>query len=184
MSGHEELAAKVIATALSRGLHLTTAESCTAGALAVLLADAPDAGKVFEAGFVTYSKAIKTRVLAVPQELIIRETAVSANVAIEMARGALIAAEADIAIAVTGVAGPKPDEDGNKVGLTHVACVAHDGTVREACYLFHDANADRKDSRDAIRAHQIEAALSLMLATLSDTSSGRNTGERTAQVSR
>lgn len=184
MSGNEKTAAKVIATALSRGLHLTTAESCTAGALAVLLADAPDAGKVFEAGFVTYSKSSKTRVLGVPQELISRETAVSANVAIEMARGALIAADADVAIAVTGVSGPAPDEDGNEVGLTHVAWVAHDGTMREARYLFHADNVDPEDTRDEIRARQIEVALSLMLATLSDTSAGRNTGGRTAQLSR
>ena len=152
----------MIAAALARGLRLVTAESCTAGALATLLADAPDAGKVFVGGFGTYSTASKEGILGVSEDLIGRETAVSAKVATDMARGALRSTSAGLAVAVTGVAGPAPDEDGNEVGLTYIACARSEGTIRTERHVFCET------SREQIRARQLEAALKLMLKVLGE----------------
>ena len=110
---------------------LATVESCTAGALAVLLADAPEAGKHFQGGFVVYTKENKTAALGVPAALIAAQSAVSSDVAKAMASGALDRCPADISVAITGVAGPEPDEDGNPVGLVYVAA-AEKGRRRQS----------------------------------------------------
>jgi PncC family amidohydrolase len=106
---------------------VATVESCTAGALACLLADAEGAGDVFHGGFVVYTKAAKSAGVGVPPELIEKHTAVSREVAVAMARGALERLPADVVVAVTGVAGPDPDEDGNPVGLVHIAAASRKG---------------------------------------------------------
>jgi PncC family amidohydrolase len=80
-------------------------------------------------GFVVYSKAKKVSAVGVPEELISEHTAVSAPVVKAMAEGALRRSPADMAIAITGVAGPELDEDGNPVGLTYLAAARSDGRV-------------------------------------------------------
>jgi PncC family amidohydrolase len=96
--------------------------------VSTLLSDIPGAGDVLEGGFVSYAKTFKERVLCVDPETLAAETAVSSVVATEMAHGALRASPcADIAIAITGVCGPKPDEDGNPPGLAFVAIVDRTG---------------------------------------------------------
>lgn len=124
----EHLAADVIATAKSCGVTLVTAESCTAGAIANALSRAPGAGDRLHGGFVTYTKEMKTRVLGVDAALLQQKTAVCAEIAEAMALGALQRSPADVAVAVTGVAGPEPDEDGNPVGLVFV-CAATTGAA-------------------------------------------------------
>jgi nicotinamide-nucleotide amidase len=114
---HSSLAAEVMAEARSCGLSLVTAESCTAGAVARVLSEVPGAGSHLQGGFVTYSREMKTEALGVPAQLLKQKTAVCAEVAEAMARGALKRSPAEAAVAVTGVAGPEPDEDGNPVGL-------------------------------------------------------------------
>src|SRR4051794_8030839 len=106
--GLPQHAAKVMKLAQAAGLTLVTAESCTAGALAVLLADAPDAGKQFHGGFVVYTKDNKRVALGVPAKLIAAQSAVSSDVAKAMASGALDRCPADISVAITGVAAPSP----------------------------------------------------------------------------
>jgi nicotinamide-nucleotide amidase len=123
-----EAAERVVGTAKSRGHSVATVESCTAGALAGLLADAEGAGNAFHGGFVVYTKAAKCAAVGVPPDLIARHTAVSREVALAMARGALERLPADVAVAVTGVAGPDPDEDGNPVGLVHIAAASRAGS--------------------------------------------------------
>lgn len=123
---NRSLAEAAIKLAVQRKLGIATAESCTAGCLATLLADAPGAGTAYLGGFVVYSEHQKTAVLGVNEELLERHTAVSGPVADAMAAGALAICPADIAIAITGVAGPEADDDGNPVGLIYVA-VAVDG---------------------------------------------------------
>jgi nicotinamide-nucleotide amidase len=103
-----------------------TAESCTAGKLSALLSEAPGAGEHLHGSFVTYTKANKVKVLGVESGLLRAKGAVCREVAVAMAEGALHRSPADVAVAVTGVAGPDPDEDGNPVGLVCVA-VARDG---------------------------------------------------------
>ena len=134
---------------------LATAESCTAGCLATLLADAPEASKVFHGGFVVYSKQQKMAVLGVSESLIASHTAVSGPVAMAMAQGVLDRCPADIALAVTGVAGPEPDEDDNPVGLMHVAAATRKGDARHM-----ECRCGLKD-RAGLRADAIRAALTL-----------------------
>jgi nicotinamide-nucleotide amidase len=125
-----ETADGVVRAGKSRGRSLATVESCTAGALACLLAGCEGASDVFQGGFVVYTKAAKSAVVGVPGSLIERHTAVSREVALAMARGGLERIPADVVVAITGVAGPDPDEDGNPVGLVHIAAVSRNGGER------------------------------------------------------
>jgi nicotinamide-nucleotide amidase len=81
-------------------------------------------------GFVTYTKEAKTSLLGVPRDLLARQTAVSQHVAEAMARGAILKSGASLAIAVTGVTGAEPDEDGNPIGLVYCAAARADGGVK------------------------------------------------------
>ncbi len=114
-------AEQIIKALRRKKLALITAESCTAGLLAALLSKPEGAGDVLEGGFVCYSKEQKNVALHVSPATLKEKTAVSAEVAEEMARGALKCSTATTAIAVTGVLGPKPDEDGNPVGLVYLS---------------------------------------------------------------
>jgi nicotinamide-nucleotide amidase len=136
-------ATAVVCAAAARKLTLVTAESCTAGSLATLLAEVPGAGDVFHGGFVTYSKANKTAALGVPAEMIEKQTAVSAEVAGAMARGALERSPAEIAVAITGVAGPEPDEDGNPVGLVYLAAANRSGLLLAEEHRFEEASKEQ-----------------------------------------
>ena len=100
-------------------LTIATAESCTGGMLAALLTDIEGAGHGFERGFVTYTKQAKTDLLGIERQLLDDNEAVSEPVARAMAEGALARSKADIAIAVTGFAGPAGD--GCEEGLVHFA---------------------------------------------------------------
>jgi nicotinamide-nucleotide amidase len=104
-----------------RTLGVVTAESCTGGLLAAVLSEAPGAADWLHGGFVTYTAENKRTALGVPADLIEREGAVSEAVARVMAEGALARSSAEIAIAITGVAGPEPDEHGTPVGIIHFA---------------------------------------------------------------
>ena len=115
------MAKKVLALACARRLGIVTAESCTSGLLANALSEAPGAAELLHGGFVTYTKANKTAALGVPADLLRRRGAVCPEVATAMADGALARSPADVAIAITGVAGPDKDEDGNPVGLVFIA---------------------------------------------------------------
>jgi nicotinamide-nucleotide amidase len=125
-----DTAERIVRSARSLGRTVATVESCTAGALACLLSDAEGATDAFHGGFVVYTKAAKSAVVGVSPGLIERHTAVSREVALAMARGGLERMLADVVVAVTGVAGPEPDEDGNEVGLVHVAAVSRQGAER------------------------------------------------------
>ena len=116
----KERAEKTIRRLRRNNQTLVTAESCTSGLLAALLSKPEGAGDVLEGGFVCYSKEQKCVALHVSPIILKKKTAVSAEVATEMARGALKRSNATTAIAVTGVLGPKPDEDGNPVGLVYL----------------------------------------------------------------
>ena len=129
-SASTEAADRVVRFARSLGRTVATVESCTAGALACLLADAEGATDAVHGGFVVYTKVAKSAVVGVTPGLIESHSAVSREVALAMARGGLERIPADVVVAVTGVAGPEPDEDGNEVGLVHVAAVSRRGAER------------------------------------------------------
>lgn len=115
------LAETALALAKRKGLTIITAESCTCGMLAALLSEAEGASQHLHGGFVTYTKDNKAAALGVPLEILRRDGAVCEPVVRAMAEGALDRSPADLSIAVTGVAGPSPDDDGNPVGLVHLA---------------------------------------------------------------
>jgi nicotinamide-nucleotide amidase len=154
-----EEAGRLIAMMRSRTLKLATAESCTGGLIAAVLTEVPGASDVLDRGFVTYSNAAKVGMLGVDFDLIMRHGAVSAEVARAMAEGALRCSAADVAVAVTGIAGPGGGTAEKPVGLVHLAVaplpprrglrVCHFGdigrteirlaTVREAFALMREA---------------------------------------------
>lgn len=103
-------AAGLIEAARAKGLWLTTAESCTGGMVAAAITDVAGSSAVFDRGYITYSNVAKTEMLSVPSEVIEAHGAVSEQVAAAMARGALGAAGADIAVSLTGIAGPGGSE--------------------------------------------------------------------------
>ena len=115
-----------------KGLTMGTAESCTGGLVAKRLTDLSGASAVFKGGVVSYTNEVKAGVLGVPQEMLDEFGAVSAQVAQAMAQGARKVLGCDLAVSLTGVAGPNPDDRGNPVGLIYVALDTPEGTrVRE-----------------------------------------------------
>lgn len=160
MTGSASLAQQLVAGANELDLTIATAESCTAGALAVALADAEGGGRAFHGGFVVYTKTNKTAALGVPAGLISAYTAVSRAVAEAMAANVLDRTPADLALAITGVLGPDPDEDGNPVGLMHIAMALRGRHVEHRCYTFDHAE------RDNLRARAQNAALAFAVEVL------------------
>ena len=119
MLGRDTLdeAAALLDLLRARGLTLATAESCTGGLIAAALTSAAGSSDVVACGFVTYSNTAKTAMLGVPAETIAAHGAVSEAVALRMAEGALRGSEADLAVAVTGIAGPGGGSPEKPVGL-------------------------------------------------------------------
>ena len=121
----DERAEELMRRLCDRRLRVATAESCTGGMLAALLTDIEGAGHGFDRGFVTYSKEAKTDLLGIERDLLDRNDAVSEPVARAMAEGALSRSNADIAVGVTGFAGPA--DDGCEEGLVHFALASRTG---------------------------------------------------------
>ena len=152
-----EAARALLEQARARGLRIATAESCTGGLIAAALTAIPGSSDVVERGFVTYSNEAKTEMLGVPAELIARKGAVSMEVALAMAEGALRHARADVVVAVTGVAGPGGGSEAKPVGLVHIAVARRGGArLHEEC-RFGDLG------RDGVREASVRAALALAM---------------------
>jgi nicotinamide-nucleotide amidase len=131
-----DLAQACIDQLASKKLTVVTAESCTAGLIACTLSQAKGAGDHLHGGYVVYTKAQKHRSLGLDLAMLEREGAVNARVAALLATQALARSDADLAIAATGVAGPKPDEDGNEVGTLFLAVAKRGGEcVVDHCRL-------------------------------------------------
>lgn len=140
----------------ARKLTLATAESCTAGLLSGAITDVPGSSEVFYGGFVTYSNAAKSRMIGVPARMIEDHGAVSAQVARAMADGARSTARTDLAVGITGIAGPSGGSERKPVGLVFIAVATKDHT-RVLENRFGDIG------RDAIRQASVEAALAMVL---------------------
>lgn len=125
----------------AKNLAVATAESCTGGLLASLLTDQEGYGHCFDRGFVTYTERAKNDLLGVSAVEIARHGAVSAAVARAMAKGALARSDADLALAITGFAGPAGQND--EVGLVHLACATSDGPVVHRECHFGDLSRER-----------------------------------------
>ena len=152
-----KIAEQVFKKLSAHGLKLATAESCTGGMLAAAITDIAGSSAVFDRGFVTYSNQAKTDMLSVPADLISEFGAVSKEVAIAMAEGALKHSAADIAVAITGVAGPAGGSDEKPVGLVHFAVATHTETQSAVQYFGHL-------SREEVRKQAVLFAFELILA--------------------
>ena len=154
------LATEIIALLTDSKQTIALAESCTGGLLSAALTGVPGASVAVYGGFVTYSNAAKTRLIGVPPRLIRDYGAVSTQVARAMANGARTTAGTNVAVSVTGIAGPTGGSDTKPVGLVHIAVATeHDTTVRE--FRFGTV------SRDEVRSRSVDAALELLLEVLS-----------------
>jgi nicotinamide-nucleotide amidase len=145
---------------LKRGWMLATAESCTGGLIAAACTDLAGSSVWFERGFVTYSNAAKTELLGVDATLITEHGAVSEAVVRAMAAGALAHSHAQVAVAVTGVAGPGGGSADKPVGTVWLGWAWPGGLCAERCWF----NGDRA----AVRAATVRQALGRMLALLPD----------------
>lgn len=154
-----ELAEAIVHKAGAEGLSIATAESCTGGLIGGALTDIPGSSAAFERGFITYSNDAKAELLGVPRAILRRCGAVSAEVATSMAKGALARSRADIAVSVTGIAGPDGGNAEKPVGLVWFAIATRDGVRAERRVFAHG-------SRSFVRTKTVETALILIAATL------------------
>ncbi|HPE47261.1 MAG TPA: CinA family protein [Hyphomonas sp.] len=154
------LAMLILDDAEQARLRICTAESCTGGLVAALLTDIPGSSSVFERGFVTYSNRAKEEMLGVPGDVLADYGAVSEPVARMMAEGALEASRANIAVAITGVAGPGGGTRMKPVGTVHIAC------ARENRAVIHEMLQVGDIGRHNIRMAAVESALNLIQAQM------------------
>jgi nicotinamide-nucleotide amidase len=139
----------------ARGLRIATAESCTGGLVAGVLTEIAGASDVVERGFVVYSNAAKESMLGVPPSTLKRYGAVSAETAIAMATGALKNSEADIAVSITGIAGPGGGTKQKPVGLVHFAAARRNGKGIERRRLYGKIGRRRVRQRSVAEALQL-----------------------------
>jgi len=151
-----ESARALLADTKARGLKIATAESCTGGLIAATLAAVPGASASLERGFVTYSNEAKTELLGVPADLIQSLGAVSRDVAIAMAEGAIAKSRADISVAVTGIAGPDGGTAEKPVGLVHMAASRRNSATLHEEKRFGDLG------RHEIQLATVQAAFDLL----------------------
>jgi PncC family amidohydrolase len=139
-------------------LKISVAESCSGGLLAALLTELPGSSKFFDRGFVAYSNKAKIDLLGVKEETLQRHGAVSAQIATEMAQGALKNSLSDLALAITGIAGPSSDATKKPIGLVFIAFSSHKKSEVREFYFTGD--------RSEIRQQAVLMALALILEML------------------
>lgn len=161
MTEISNLAAAVVAGNRDTGRMITVAESCTGGLVSAAITDIAGSSDVFAAGFVTYSDEIKKSVLGVSGDILETFGAVSAACAWAMAKGALDKSGADVAVAITGIAGPGGGSAKKPVG-TVVFARAIKGEAKDCANTF-TRNFDAALGRDGIRRQAVAVALELLL---------------------
>jgi nicotinamide-nucleotide amidase len=152
----QDLAAAVIAAAAVRGWTVATAESCTGGLVVGALTGVAGSSAVVDRGFVTYSNAAKSALLGVEPALIALQGAVSEAVARAMATGARERAGTDLAVAITGVAGPGGGTADKPVGRVHFACASPSG-------VEHEVRSFGEIGREAVRLASVRLALTMLI---------------------
>jgi nicotinamide-nucleotide amidase len=155
-----EQAAALLKRFEAHGSRIVTAESCTGGLVAGLLTEVPGSSAVVERGFVTYSNEAKADMLGVPADLIAEHGAVSEPVARAMAEGGLRRSQADVAVAITGIAGPGGGTGAKPVGLVHFAVAARGGRTTHLERRYGDLG------RALVRQRAVEDALALLNGAL------------------
>ena len=152
---------RVVALLNEKGLKLTTAESCTGGLIAKRITDVSGSSSVFECGIVSYANRIKHELLGVDNETLKEYGAVSEQTARQMVSGALKISGADLAVAVTGIAGPNSDSTDKPVGLVYIAFSDGNETIVKKCL-----NSFSDNVRENNRNKSADEALSLVLEYL------------------
>jgi nicotinamide-nucleotide amidase len=152
----KDRAAALLDAYRQRGLKIATAESCTGGLVAALLTEIAGSSAVVERGFVTYSNEAKTELIGVPASLIATHGAVSEPVARAMAEGAVAHSYADVAVGITGIAGPGGATATKPVGLVHF------GMARKGAATVHLERRYGDLGRETVRQRAVEDALSLL----------------------
>ena len=153
-------AARVIEANRAAGLRIALAESCTGGLVAAALTEIPGSSDVFEAGFVTYSNEAKLGQLGISQEVLETFGAVSIATAWAMARGALVKTDADVAVAITGIAGPEGGSDKKPVGTVVFARARRDADPDE---VIADMREFGDLGRGGVRLQAALCALELLM---------------------
>jgi nicotinamide-nucleotide amidase len=146
----------VLEACRERRLTVATAESCTGGLVAGALTAIAGSSDVVDRGFVTYSNEAKQEMLGVPPETLKRYGAVSRQTAEAIANGVLAKCKVDLAVSITGIAGPGGGSDEKPVGLVHFAAVSRDGTSMHAAKRYGDIG------RDAVRHESVLQALAML----------------------
>ncbi len=151
------LAQRIVTSFTARGLMIATAESCTGGLIAGALTEIPGSSAVVDRGFVTYTNIAKMEMLGVQDQTLAAFGAVSRETALQMAQGALFRSRADIAVAVTGIAGPGGGSAEKPVGLVHLAARSRTGLLVHREMRYGDIGRDR------VRLATVETALEMLL---------------------
>jgi nicotinamide-nucleotide amidase len=151
-----EAATALIALCVRNELKIATAESCTGGLVAGALTEVPGSSAVLDRGFVTYSNAAKQQMLGVSADILRDHGAVSRQTAEAMVRGALAKADADLAVAITGIAGPGGGSADKPVGLVHFAAGSRSGA------LFHAEMRYGDIGRSPVRHKSVLHALAML----------------------
>jgi nicotinamide-nucleotide amidase len=141
-----DLAAQLGQALLARRWRVTTAESCTGGGIASAITEVAGSSGWFDMGFVTYSNIAKHKLIGVDNHTLITHGAVSEAVAVEMAQGALVKAAAQLAVAVSGIAGPSGGTEAKPVGTVCFAWATLDGTHHETRHFTGDRRAVRQQT--------------------------------------
>ena len=149
------LAKALISTCLEKNITFGTAESCTGGLISAFVTDIAGASAVFFGGIVSYDNRVKKRLLGVRAETLATKGAVSPETALEMSSGALRALDVDLAVSVTGIAGPGGGTDKKPVGLVYISVASRKGSFVTENHFSGD--------RETVRLQTAEKALSLLL---------------------
>ena len=154
-------ARELLAAAERAGARLATAESCTGGLIAGCLTEIAGSSAVVDRGYVVYDNRAKIEMLGVAEATLAAEGAVSEAVAREMADGAVTRSGCELAVAVTGIAGPGGGSEAKPVGLVHIAATLRGGPTLHERHVF-------PGDRSAIRLATVDAALRLARRALAD----------------
>ena len=155
-----EKAREVVEANRTAGRRVAVAESCTGGLVSAAITEIPGASEMFEAAFITYSNAAKIGQLKVSEELVETFGAVSVAVAWAMARGALLASEADVAVAITGIAGPGGGSASKPVGTVVFARAERDA---DPARIVADQKLFEEKERSGVRLQAALCALELLM---------------------
>jgi PncC family amidohydrolase len=155
LSKTEELKEKLFSLLCERNLKISTAESCTGGMIGASITSIPGISAYYECGFVTYSNEAKQKLIGVNKETLDEFGAVSGETVLEMAQGALEKSGADIAVSVSGIAGPGGGTAEKPVGLVYIGCASEGKNLFEK-YIF-------KGNREEVRQQTVNSALEMII---------------------